>query len=66
MSMLLACYKMEDNADALPRIGSLGSRRNSEGGNQRGWWQWVKVLWGFLMMACFTLVFVVEFVLRGL
>ncbi|XP_062177559.1 wax ester synthase/diacylglycerol acyltransferase 11-like [Alnus glutinosa] len=66
MSMLLACCRREDDAYALPRIGSLGGRRNSEGGNRRGWWQWVKVLWGFLMMACFTLVFVVEFGLKGL
>jgi hypothetical protein len=39
MSMLLACCRREEDADALPRIGSLGSRRNSEGGNHRGWWQ---------------------------
>ncbi|KAE8007995.1 hypothetical protein FH972_004545 [Carpinus fangiana] len=66
MSMLLACCRREDDVNALPRIGSVGSRRNSEGGNRRGSWQWMKLLWGFLMMGWFTLVSVVEFVLRGL
>lgn len=66
MSMLLACCRREDDANALPRMGSLGSQRNSEGGNRRGWWDWVKVLLWFLKMVWFTLVFVVEFTLRGL
>lgn len=56
--------------NALPRIGKLENRRNSAGGNERGWCEWLhyywSVLWGFVGMVLFSLVFAVEFALRGL
>lgn len=70
MSMLLACCREEDDVDAQPRIGNLENRRNSAGGNERGWCEWLhyywRVLWGFVGMVLFSLVFAVEFALRGL
>ncbi|KAG2704539.1 hypothetical protein I3843_05G007900 [Carya illinoinensis] len=70
MSMLLACCRREDDPDAVPKIGSVGNRRNGMAGKRRGWWEWVyyywRVLWSFLEMAWFSLIFVVEFILRSL
>ena len=73
MSMLLACCRRIDGEEALPRIPSFENKKsnsNSSGGCSGSWWKlylyYLSVLWGFVKMGFFSLVFVVEFVLRAL
>ncbi|XP_073030527.1 wax ester synthase/diacylglycerol acyltransferase 11-like isoform X1 [Primulina eburnea] len=58
MSLLLTCCRRVDDPEQLPSIGGVGT---SSSPLRRRWsaWSIVKVVW-------YTLVFVMEFVLRGL
>ena len=75
MSMLLACCRRIDGEEGLPRIPSFENKKSnsssrSGGGCSGSWWRlyldYLIVLWGFVKMGLFSLVFVVEFVLRAL
>lgn len=62
MSMLLAGCRKADDAEALPTVGVAENRRESDGTRRN----WRGVLGRFLKMILFSLVYVVEFVLRAL
>ncbi|XP_057488120.1 wax ester synthase/diacylglycerol acyltransferase 11-like isoform X1 [Actinidia eriantha] len=60
MSMFLECCRRADGSDRRPSIGSVGtSERTDGGGRSRAWWRVSAAVW-------WTVVFVVEFVLRTL
>ncbi|KAF3435427.1 hypothetical protein FNV43_RR22516 [Rhamnella rubrinervis] len=62
MSMFLACCRKFDDENALPTIGTASNRRK----NLKGKKEWWALVLGFVKMAWFSLVFVLEFVLRCL
>ncbi|XVE49220.1 hypothetical protein DITRI_Ditri01bG0064900 [Diplodiscus trichospermus] len=65
MSMLMASCRRADDADALPRMVPEKSVE-FKGGKGRDWFWLFGVFWGFLKMVWFTLMFVMEFVVRSL
>ncbi|XP_021276512.1 O-acyltransferase WSD1-like isoform X2 [Herrania umbratica] len=65
MSMLMASCRRADDADALPRMVPEKSAE-FKGGKGRDWFWLFRTLWGFLKMVCFTVMFVMEFVVSSL
>ncbi|KAL3722378.1 hypothetical protein ACJRO7_034709 [Eucalyptus globulus] len=63
MSMFLASCRRVDDPEALPTIGPPSSAKRRRGGGGGEWWK--AVVW-VLEVVWFTLVFVVEFVLRSM
>ncbi|EOX98296.1 O-acyltransferase family protein, putative isoform 1 [Theobroma cacao] len=65
MSMLMASCRRADDADALPRMVPEKSAEFKDG-KGRDWFWLFGILWGFLKMVCFTVMFVMEFVVSSL
>lgn len=64
MSMFLASCRRVDDPEALPTIGPSSSAKRRRGGGGGG--QWWKAVVRVLEVVWFTVVFVVEFVLRSM
>ncbi|XP_027112524.1 O-acyltransferase WSD1-like [Coffea eugenioides] len=63
MSMFLTICRKADDPSQMPTIGGVGTSLASSGGQRR---KWRTALWRALLVVWYTLVFVVEFLLRSL